>query len=58
LRFGVGRPPGRQDPAEFVLAPFPSAVAAELATLIARAADAAECLLIDGLEVAQNRFNS
>ncbi len=58
LRFGIGRPPGRQDPAEFVLAPFPSVVAADLATEIARAADAAQCLLTDGLEAAQNQFNS
>ena len=58
LRFGIGRPPGRQDPADFVLAPFPGVVAADLATEIARAADAAQCLLTDGLEAAQNQFNS
>lgn len=58
LRFGIGRPPGRQDPADFVLAPFPSVVAADLATEVARAADAAQCLLTDGLEAAQNQFNS
>ncbi|MBA3020315.1 aminoacyl-tRNA hydrolase [Propionicimonas sp.] len=58
LRFGIGRPPGRQDPADFVLAPFPSVVAADLATEIVRAADAAQCLLTDGLEAAQNQFNS
>ncbi len=58
VRFGVGRPPGRQDPADFVLSAFPSALADDLAVEVSRAADALECLLTDGLEVAQNRFNS
>jgi peptidyl-tRNA hydrolase, PTH1 family len=58
VRFGIGRPPGRQSPAEFVLSPFPNALAADLAVEASRAADAVECLLIDGLEAAQNRFNS
>ncbi|PKQ32170.1 MAG: aminoacyl-tRNA hydrolase [Actinobacteria bacterium HGW-Actinobacteria-2] len=58
VRFGIGRPPGRQDPAQFVLSPFPSAVSADLAEVVSRAADAVECLLTDGLEAAQNRFNS
>ena len=58
VRFGIGRPPGRQDPAQFVLSPFPSAVSADLAEVVSRAADAVQCLLTDGLEAAQNRFNS
>lgn len=58
LRFGIGRPPGRQDPAAFVLSGFPSSIAAELAFEVDRAADAVECLLGEGLEAAQNRFNS
>lgn len=58
VRFGIGRPPGRQDAAQFVLSPFPSAVSADLAEGVSRAADAVECLLLDGLETAQNRFNS
>lgn len=58
VRFGIGRPPGRQDAADFVLSAFPSALADDLAVEVSRAADALECLLTDGLEAAQNRFNS
>lgn len=58
VRFGIGRPPGRQDPAAFVLSGFPATLAEDLAVEVGRAADAVECLLVDGLEAAQNRFNS
>lgn len=58
VRFGIGRPPGRQDPADFVLSSFPSAQADDLATEVVLAADAVECLLADGLDAVQNRFNS
>lgn len=58
VRFGIGRPPGRQDPAAFVLSGFPSALTEDLAVEVGRAADAVECLLADGLEAAQNRYNS
>lgn len=58
LRFGVGRPPGRQEPADFLLTPFPAAVRDELTVEIGRAADAVEALISDGLTAAQNRFNS
>lgn len=57
-RFGVGRPPGRQDPADYVLSPFPSAVAEELRLEVDRCADAVEALLAVGLDEAQSRFNS
>ncbi|WP_415154283.1 aminoacyl-tRNA hydrolase [Propionicimonas sp.] len=57
-RFGVGRPPGRQDPADYVLSPFPSALAADLAVEVDRCADAVEALLTVGLDAAQGRFNS
>ena len=57
VRFGVGRPPGRQDPADFVLREFVTNERKELAYLIDRAADATEALLRDGLEVAQNAFH-
>ena len=58
VRFGIGRPPGRQQPADYVLTPFPSALREELALEVGRAADAVEALISEGLEVAQNRFNS
>ncbi len=57
-RFGIGRPPGRQQPADFVLTSFPSGQADDLAVEVARCADAVETLLTQGLETAQNRFNS
>ncbi|MEI6373062.1 MAG: aminoacyl-tRNA hydrolase [Actinomycetes bacterium] len=57
VRFGIGRPPGRQDPAAFVLRPFGSTERRELEPLVARASDAIETLVVDGLEVVQNRFN-
>jgi len=57
LRFGIGRPQGSQDPADFVLKPFNSTERQELAITIDRAADAAESLMRVGLEETQQRFN-
>jgi peptidyl-tRNA hydrolase, PTH1 family len=57
VRFGIGRPPGRQDPADYVLRDFSAAERKELGYLVDRAADAVEALLADGLESAQNKFN-
>ena len=58
IRFGIGRPPGRQDPADYVLRDFTAAERKELPYLVDRAADAVEALLADGLDAAQNAFNS
>ena len=58
VRFGIGRPPGRQDPADFVLKRFAAAERKELEFAVDLAADAAEALLRDGLEPAQNRFHA
>ncbi len=57
VRIGVGRPPGRQDPADFVLQRVAASAWDDFAVGIARAADAVECLLTEGLEAAQQRFN-
>jgi PTH1 family peptidyl-tRNA hydrolase len=57
VRFGIGRPPGRQDPAEFVLREFTAAERKDLAVHVDRAADATEALLANGLEAAQNTYN-
>jgi PTH1 family peptidyl-tRNA hydrolase len=57
VRVGVGRPPGRQDPAAFVLKAFSAAEQKELPLLVDRAADATEAIVLDGLERAQNTFN-
>ena len=58
VRFGIGRPPGRTDPAAFVLKPFSAAEPKELPFLVDRAADAVEDLVLTGLEAAQNRYHA
>ena len=57
VRIGIGRPPGRQATADFVLTPFPSSLREEVALEVDRAADAVEALILRGLEAAQNTFN-
>ncbi len=58
VRWGVGRPPGRQDPADFVLSDFPKSLAEDVAVEVQRAADAVECLITYGLDAAQQKYNS
>ncbi|MFT4085713.1 MAG: aminoacyl-tRNA hydrolase, partial [Gordonia sp. (in: high G+C Gram-positive bacteria)] len=58
VRLGIGRPPGRQDPADFVLKPFPTADRAEVDLLIGNGVDAAELLVAQGLEAAQNQVHA
>ena len=57
VRFGIGRPPGRMDPADYVLRDFSAAERKDLDFHLDRAADAVEALVRDGLESAQNRYN-
>jgi PTH1 family peptidyl-tRNA hydrolase len=57
VRVGIGRPPGRQDPSDFVLQPVGARDAADLAILVSHAADAVRSLITDGLERTQDRFN-
>lgn len=57
VRFGVGRPPGRMDAADFVLKDFPTAERRELPLNVDRCADAVEELLARGLAAAQNAFH-
>ncbi len=57
VRFGIGRPPGRQDPADYVLRDFSAAERKDFGYLVDRAADAVEVLISQGLEAAQNQFN-
>ncbi|HEV7211882.1 MAG TPA: aminoacyl-tRNA hydrolase [Blastococcus sp.] len=54
VRVGIGRPPGRQDPADFVLKDFSSTERKELDLLLVEAADATELLVAKGLDAAQN----
>ncbi|MEU0334200.1 aminoacyl-tRNA hydrolase [Streptomyces sp. NPDC006193] len=58
VRFGIGRPPGRMQVADFVLKDFSSAERKELDYLVDRAADAVECLVTEGLQRAQSAYNS
>ena len=58
VRIGVGRPPGRQDPAAFVLENFNSKERPELGTILEQAADATELLLQHGVEAAQNTVHA
>ena len=57
VRMGIGRPPGRQDPADFVLQPFAAREREDAAIMVEDAADAVVSLVTDGLEAAQARFN-
>lgn len=54
VRWGIGRPPGRQDPAAYVLQAFGAREREEVPTICEQAADATELLIELGLEPAQN----
>ncbi len=58
VRIGIGRPPGRKDPAAFVLEPFTAAERTEVPTLCELSADATELLIQVGLEQAQNQVHA
>ncbi|MFF5295763.1 aminoacyl-tRNA hydrolase [Paractinoplanes globisporus] len=57
VRFGIGRPPGRQDPADYVLSDFSGAERKELEFLVDRAADVVEAIVLEGVEWAQNKYH-
>ncbi|HWH34782.1 MAG TPA: aminoacyl-tRNA hydrolase [Acidimicrobiales bacterium] len=57
VRIGVGKPPGRQAGADYVLRRPGKADRAELDVAVAEAADAVECILAEGPERAMSRFN-
>ena len=58
VRVGIGRPPGRQDPAAYVLKDFSATERKELPYHVDRAADAVEALVSGSLEAAQNTFHA
>jgi PTH1 family peptidyl-tRNA hydrolase len=58
VRIGIGRPPGRKDPAAFVLENFTTTERPEVGAICEQAADAAELLIELGLEPAQNRVHA
>jgi len=57
VRFGIGRPPGRQDTADYVLSDFSGAERKELEFLVDRAADVVEAIVLEGVEWAQNKYH-
>lgn len=58
VRFGIGRPPGRQDPADFVLSDFSSTERKDLEYLVDRATDMVSALVTHGLEWTQNAYHA
>ncbi|MDF9809731.1 PTH1 family peptidyl-tRNA hydrolase [Aurantimicrobium minutum] len=58
VRIGIGRPPGRQDAADFVLSNFNSSEREILPHVLAHATDAVETIAEEGILAAQQRFNS
>jgi PTH1 family peptidyl-tRNA hydrolase len=58
VRIGIGRPPGRQDAADYVLTPFSKAEREVLPNLLSDAADATELLITQGLLETQQRFHA
>ena len=58
VRAGIGRPPGRQEVADFVLSNYSTVEKKELPFQVMDAADAVESLIAEGLEKTQQRFNS
>jgi peptidyl-tRNA hydrolase, PTH1 family len=57
VRVGIGRPPGRMDPADFVLHDFSAAERRAVPEVLERCADAVEVLMLRGLAAAQNEFH-
>lgn len=57
LRFGIGRPPGRMQPKDYVLQAFKGDDAILAAEVVGRAAQAVETWLVEGIDQAMNRYN-
>ena len=57
LRIGIGRPPGRMDPADYVLQNFSREEMKYLSEIVDRAADAALMFVVNGLNKAMNKYN-
>ncbi len=57
LRFGIGRPPGRMDPADYVLQDFSNSQIDILSEILDRAVEAALAFVVDGLDQAMNKYN-
>ena len=58
LRLGIGRPPGRMDPAAYVLQPFSRDEEIQMEIARDRAVESIECFLAEGIVAAMNKFNA
>lgn len=58
LRIGIGRPPGRMDPADYVLQDFSAEEEELLDEVLEQTVDAIEAWLDQGIEAAMSRYNS
>jgi PTH1 family peptidyl-tRNA hydrolase len=58
VRIGIGKPPGRQSGADFVLRRPGAAERALLDVAVEQAADAVECIVAEGIDAAMTRFNA
>jgi peptidyl-tRNA hydrolase, PTH1 family len=58
VRFGIGRPPGRMDAADYVLGDFSATQRKELDFLVDRAADIVESVIEIGVEPTQNKYHA
>lgn len=58
IRMGIGRPPGRMDPAAYVLKPFAAADKEHVALQVGDVIDAIDTVVSDGLHAAQQRFHA
>lgn len=57
VKVGIGRPPGRMDPADYVLQNFSAAEEEVFTPLRGRVGDAVQCWLAEGIDAAMNRYN-
>lgn len=58
VRVGIGRPPGRQDPADYVLSDFSAVQRKDLELVVDRAADMVQGLVVNGLDWVQNAYHA
>ena len=57
LRLGIGRPPGRMDPADYVLRPFRASEEPIQDEVLKRSGEAVTCFMTEGIEMAMSRHN-
>jgi PTH1 family peptidyl-tRNA hydrolase len=57
VRVGIGRPPGRMNPSDYVLGAFSKSEREEIEFSIDKAADAVDYIIANGIEKAMNEFN-